>query len=83
MARRGYAQVFANQQLQQVVAELLGQRLAAGVRVGTLKRGVVEIYADDSVTLQELTFMKRKLIKAMNATMGDAKIRDLRFRIRG
>lgn len=81
MARRGYAQVFANEQLREVIVQTIGSELAATVRIGNLKRGVLELYASDSVTLQELTFKKRKILRDIDKAMPTAGVKDLRFRI--
>ncbi len=83
MARRGYAQVFANEHLQQLVGQAVGKDLAGSVRVGNLKRGVLELYASDSVTMQELTFLKRKILRSINQAMPDGGVKNLRFRISG
>ena len=83
IARRGYAQVSANEQLQQLIGEAVGKDLAASVRVGNLKRGVLELYASDSVTMQELTFLKRKILRSINKAMPDGGVKNLRFRISG
>lgn len=83
MARRGYAQVSANEQLQEILAQTVGKQLAASVRVGNLRRGVLELYAADSVTMQELTFMKRKILKGIAKAMPTSGVKDLRFRMSG
>lgn len=83
IARRGYAQVQAADVMQQAVAAAVGESLAASVRAGNVRRGVLELYADDSVTLQELTFMKRTILKKIRAVMPDGTVTDIRFRIRG
>ncbi|WP_153559047.1 DUF721 domain-containing protein [Roseimaritima sediminicola] len=83
IARRGYAQVSANEQLQGVVGSAVGKDLAAAVRVGNLKRGVLELYASDSVTMQELTFLKRKILRRIEKEMPGSGVKNLRFRISG
>jgi len=46
-----------------------------------VRGGVLQIFASDSVTLQELTFRKRAILKRIQADLPDNKINDLRFRI--
>lgn len=82
IARRGYAQVQAADQLREAVDAAVGKELAKTVRAGNLRRGVLELYASDSVTLQELTFMKRRILKKLIAVMPQCGIKDIRFRIR-
>lgn len=81
LARRGYAQVFAADALQSVVEAEVGTSLAGSVRVGKVRGGVLQIFAADSVTLQELTFRKRALLKRIQADLPENKINELRFRI--
>ena len=81
MARRGYAQVVASEQLQHAITEAIGEPLAATVRVGNLRAGVLQLYAADSVTLQELNFQKRKILKHFQKKLPETKVNDLRFRI--
>lgn len=81
IARRGYAQVAATSQFQEAIAEAVGSDLARVVTVGKLNRGVLKIFADDSVTIQELTFQKRSILKSIQSRMPDAKVTDLRFAV--
>jgi predicted nucleic acid-binding Zn ribbon protein len=81
MARRGYAQVFASDALQAVLEAEVGVALASSVRAGKVRAGVLQIFASDSVTLQELTFRKRSILKRIQENLPENKINDLRFRI--
>lgn len=81
MTRRGYARAFADQDLQIAVREAIGPEAAAAVRIGNLRAGVLQLYAADSVTMQELNFQKRGLLKRIQSQLPNAKITDLRFRI--
>ena len=56
ISRRGYAQIAANDRFQSVIESAVGQGLAEHVTVGKLRRGVLAVFADDSVVVQELTF---------------------------
>lgn len=81
MSRRGYAQAGATDQLQATLNSAVGKELAATTRVGKVRRGVLQVYAADSVTLQELNFQKRTILKRIQKELPHAKISDLRFRI--
>lgn len=81
MSRRGYAQVAANEALQRVIEREVGQQLSDAFRVGNLRQGVLQVYATDSVTMQELNFRKRAILKRIQAEAPDSKITDLRFRV--
>ncbi len=81
ISRRGYAQVSANEQMMRVISLATGEQLQSAFRVGNLKNGVLQIYASDSVTLQELNFQKRTILKRLKSDLPDNKVTDLRFRI--
>lgn len=81
ISRRGYAQVSANETLQQIIVAEVGEQLGTGFQVGNLRHGVLHVYVSDSVTMQELNFRKRGILKRMQRELPDNKIKDLRFRI--
>lgn len=81
LARRGYAQVQQGAECEQAWKRVVGTQLAQNSRVGRLQRGVLEIAAKNSATLQELTFRKRKLLQQLQELMGAQQIQDLRFRV--
>ena len=59
----------------------VGESLSDAFRVGNLRQGVLQVYASDSVTLQELNFRKRAILKRIQTEAPDSKITDLRFRV--
>ena len=81
MSRRGYAQVAANEDLRQEIAAVIGDQLQSAFQIGNLRRGVLQIYAADSVTLQELNFHKRAILKHLHRVLPDSRVNELRFRI--
>lgn len=81
MSRRGYAQAFANEEIHRVIAATVGTPLDSGFAVGKLQAGVLQVYASDSVTLQELNFQKRKILRNIQQDMPGNQVTDLRFRI--
>lgn len=81
MSRKGYAQATANDELQRSVNESVGEVLAKSIQVGTLNRGVLQLYASDSVTMQELIFQKRKILAGIQSNMPQSKITDLKFKV--
>lgn len=81
LSRRGYAQVLANDDLHRAVASVVDPHLRSAFQIGNLRGGVLQIYATDSVTLQELNFRKRAILKHLQTTLPESKVTDLRFRI--
>lgn len=81
MSRRGYAQVFAGEEMQAILEGEVGAELAKSVQVGNVKRGTLHIYLTDSVTHQELTFRKRGILNRMQSQLPASGIREIRFHI--
>ncbi len=81
LARRGYAQVTVNEAMASVISEVLGEGLENAFQIGNLKAGKLQIYTEDSVTLQELNFRKRDILAAIRRSFPDSNVSEVRFRI--
>src|SRR5262245_40572079 len=81
LAKRGYAQVQTAAACEAAWREAVGAKLAAGSRPGAVQRGVLQVLVRDSVTLQELGFVKSKAVKALARLVPEQQIRDVRFRV--
>lgn len=81
MSRRGYAQVLTNDAMHQAVATILDSHLQTSFQVGNLRGGVLQIFATDSVTLQELNFRKRAILKQLQKSFPESRVTDVRFRV--
>lgn len=81
MARRGYAQGTASEEMLRLIVAEVGSEIGDGCSVGKLRAGVLQIYACDSATLQELNFRRRMVLKRLQNDMPAAKISDIRFKI--
>ena len=81
MSRRGYAQVAATDEFHATIGTAVGGVLGSSISVGNLKKGVLHIYASDSVTLQELNFQKRSILKQIQKDLPQTNVNDLKFRI--
>ena len=78
--RRGYASVISDEALLASVRECLDPRLHSSVRLGPLRAGVLQIRVIDSVTLQELNFEKRRVLRKIQKDHPD-RVTDVRFRL--
>jgi predicted nucleic acid-binding Zn ribbon protein len=78
---RGYGRIQAEANFADVWKTAAGEALAKFTRPGKLSRGILEINAANSMTIQELTFQKQQILKQLQTNSPDAKIRDLRFRV--
>ena len=81
MTRRGYGQVEWREQACQAWQAAVGEHLASKCCMGNIRRGVVEITVASSSVLQELAFQKQGLLRKIQHSLPNAKIRDLRFRV--
>ena len=81
LAKRGYAQVQTAATCDAAWREAVGAKLAADSRPGNVKRGVLEVLVRDSVTLQELSFVKVKAVKTLSRLVPEQQIKSVRFRV--
>lgn len=80
-ARRGYSRFKESESLGEAWIAAVGKRLAGVTRVGTVRRGVLEVTAADSVSAQELQFQKEPILAKLTAALPEQKIRDLRCKV--
>ena len=81
MARKGFARVQSAQAYEAAWSEAAGEMMAEYTRVGSVRRGVLEVIVGNSTLLQELVFQKQTLVVTLNEQLPDEGIRDLRFRV--
>ena len=81
MSRRGYAQVTVGEEFHAAIGAAVGAQLGEAVSVGNVKKGVLHVFAADSVTLQELNFQKRAILRRIQKDLPQSNVTDLRFRI--
>ncbi|MEZ6138059.1 MAG: DUF721 domain-containing protein [Pirellulaceae bacterium] len=81
MARNGYGQTGAAEELHQQWRTAAGEPLASCSRPGNIARGVLHVFVNDSSSLQELHLCKKRILTALTANMPQAKIRDIKGRV--
>ena len=81
LARRGYAAETAGEELEQAWAEAVGPELAAKSRPGSVRRGVLAVFAAHSTVVQELTFQETAVVDALRRLAPDAGVQSLRMRV--
>jgi predicted nucleic acid-binding Zn ribbon protein len=81
LAKRGYAQIQTAATCDAAWREAVGEKLAANTRPGSVKRGVLEVLVRNSSVLQELAFVKAKVVKILIKLVPEQNIRDVRFRV--
>lgn len=78
---RGLGQRQAGGELQDAWREAAGTEWRERTKPGALRRGSLEVFCPDSMTLQEAAFRKTELLAALRARLPQAAIRDLKFRV--
>ena len=81
MARSGYGQVQANEELLMHWERAAGEVLARNTRPGNIKRGVLTIHVADSSSLQELAMCKREILLSLQQNFPQANIKEIRGRV--
>jgi len=81
LAKRGYAQVQTAATCESAWREAVGEKLAGDTRPGHIRRGVLEVLVRNSVALQELSFVKSKVVRTLKQLIPEQQIRDVKFRV--
>lgn len=79
--RSGLAAAESAAELEAAWQRAVGETWAAQSRAGDLRRGTLWITASSNLLIQEMTFQKREILAKLNQELGDATVRDLRFRV--
>ncbi|MDZ4657712.1 MAG: DUF721 domain-containing protein [Bythopirellula sp.] len=79
--RRGYAQIHAAGERDEAWQAIAGEPFAAASQFAALRRGVFEVLVANSLMMQELTFRKEELLKALQQVLPDAGVKQLKFKI--
>jgi predicted nucleic acid-binding Zn ribbon protein len=78
---RGWGRKQERLHFERAWAEAVGPQGAKLTRVGSLRRGVLEVTVGNAVLMQELaSFHKRRLLEQLRQRLPGAPIHDIRFR---
>jgi len=61
--------------------ETVGGHIARNAHPAACRGGVLFVNVASSVWMQELSFLKEKILSELNARLGSAKLKDIRFKI--
>lgn len=81
MARSGYGQTQAVEELLTQWRLAVGPSLAESTRPGNISRGVLQVLVADSSSLQELHLCRKQILAALKGAIPQAGITDLRGRV--
>jgi predicted nucleic acid-binding Zn ribbon protein len=81
LVKRGYANVQQSANLQTLWQTAAGEKYANNTKAAQIRRGVLEVVVTNSAVMQELTFVKGKLVKALAISAAEQKITNIRFKV--
>ena len=81
LVEKGYAAQQSNQLLVEQWLIAVGENLFSQSRVGKVQRGVLMVFASNTIVLSELEYSKSKALRHLKSALPDFKIRDIRFKI--
>lgn len=80
LARRGYAQETTAADVAAAWNAVVGDDAARQTRVGSIRRGTLEVVVANSAVSQELTFRKTQMVAELARRLPEHKIKSIRFR---
>ncbi len=83
IVEKGYAAQQSTEILQEQWIIAIGDALASQSRVGKIHRGVLQVFALNTIVLSELEYSKSKALRHLKAALPDFKLKDIRFRLVG
>jgi hypothetical protein len=81
LVEKGYAAQQSTQILQEQWRIAVGDELFSLSRVGKIQRGVLQVFASNTIVLSELEYSKSKALRHLKSALPDFKLRDIRFKI--
>ena len=81
ISRRGFTQDLFNDELHAAWEKVAGEQFAGKTQATVSKRGILEVLVDSSPAMQQLAFVKNKLLKQLQAELPDAEIKSIRFKV--
>jgi len=66
--------------LRDVWDDAVGERIAEKTSPASLRGGILFVHVASAVWVQELTFLKGKILQKINSRLADSKLKDIRFK---
>ncbi len=81
MVHKGFAGVRRAEGLEAAWRDAVGEDIARHTRVGSVRRGKLEVTVAHSTIVQELTFRKNTVLTALRESLPQEAIHDLHLRV--
>ncbi len=59
----------------------VGDELFSQSRVGKINRGILQVFASNTIVLSELEYSKTKALRHLKSALPDFRLKDIRFKI--
>lgn len=81
LAKYGYANRTAQEELERAWRQAASDRIQKHTRIGSVRRGVLEVFVDNAVLLQQLeSYHKEELLAKLREVVRHSSVESLRFR---
>ncbi len=81
LVEKGYAAQQSVELLREQWRVAVGEELASQSRVGKIQRGILQVYALNTIVMSELEYSKSKALRHLKAALPDFRLKDIRFKI--
>jgi len=81
IVEKGYAAQQSSELLQEQWRIAVGDELASLTRVGKIQRGILQVYALNTIVLSELEYSKGDALRHLKSALPDFKLKDIRIRL--
>ncbi len=81
IVEKGYAAQQSTQLLQEQWRIAVGEELFSQSRIGKINRGILQVFASNTIILSELEYSKTKALRHLKSALPDFKLKDIRFKV--
>lgn len=81
LTRRNYGKVQTQQQFIEAWEAAVEPSLASQTRVGSIRKGTLEVTVSNSTLVQELSFRQHEILRQLQEKLPDEKLEKIRFRV--
>ncbi len=81
IVEKGYAAQQSSQILQEQWRIAVGEELFSQSRVGKIQRGILQVFASNTIVLSELEYSKSRALRHLQSALPEFKLKNIRFKI--
>ena len=81
IVEKGYAAQQSTELLQEQWRIAVGDELFSQSRIGKINRGILQVFASNTIVLSELEYSKINALRHLKSALPDFKLKDIRFKL--